>query len=254
MSGQEPGAGVPSVPLLLRGRRVIVTGAAGGIGAAVLKLFAAAGAQVQGWDQVASDGVAVCDVTDEAAVADAFEAASLDGPVTDVVHAAGVTILGPIAAMSVDEFRRVIDVNLVGSFVVARETARRLASGGSLVLVSSQAGLKNGAFWGAYGASKGGMLRLADALVEELAPRGIRVNSICPGGVETAMTDAAIEALARLKGGTAAEVRARYLSAIPMARFAAPEEVAKAALALCSDLGSYVNGAILAVDGGELSR
>jgi NAD(P)-dependent dehydrogenase (short-subunit alcohol dehydrogenase family) len=242
------------MPLLLDRRRVVVTGAAGGIGAAVVQLFAAAGANVTGWDQVASDAIAACDVTDEAAVAHAFHAASEGGPITDVIHAAGVTALGPVSEMSVDEFRRVVEVNLIGTFVVARESARRLPSGGNLVLVSSQAGLKNGAFWGAYGASKGGMLRLADALVEELAPRGIRVNSICPGGVETAMTEAAIEALARLQGSTAAEVRGRYLKAIPMGRFATPDEVAKAALALCSDLGSYVNGAILAVDGGELSR
>ena len=253
MSGGSTAAAA-RVPALLAGRNALVTGAAGGIGAAVVKLFVAAGARTLGCDRVAADGVLACDVTDEAAVAAAFEAAARPAPLTDVVHAAGVTSLGAVADMSVAEFRRVVDVNLVGTFVVAREAARRLSAGGNLVLVSSQAGLRNGALWGAYGASKGGMLRLADALVEELAPRGIRVNSICPGNVETPMSHAALEALARLEGKPAADIRDHYLNAIPLRRFASPDEVAKAALALCSDLASYVAGAALAVDGGELSR
>src|SRR3712207_6274047 len=113
MSEAEAGtAGAARVPSLLEGRNVLVTGAAGGIGAAVVRLFSEAGARTLGCDRVAADGVLACDVTDEAAVAVAFEAASRAAPLTDVVHAAGVTTLGSVAETSVGEFRRVIDVNL----------------------------------------------------------------------------------------------------------------------------------------------
>jgi NAD(P)-dependent dehydrogenase (short-subunit alcohol dehydrogenase family) len=239
---------------LLTGRRAIVTGAAGGIGAAIAESFEQAGASVVRWDIGSSDRVCACDVTDEKAVAAAFVRAGEAGSVSDVIHAAGVAATGPVAETSVDAFRRVIEINLTGTFIVSREAARRLPRGGNLVLIASQAGLKGGAMWGAYSASKGGVLRLADCLAEELAERGIRVNSISPGNVDTAMMSTAMSEAAKRSGEHIDDVRARYERAIPMRRFARPEEIGRAAVALCSGLLSYVNGANLVVDGGELSR
>lgn len=247
---------IPAPPghALLAGRRAVVTGAAGGIGAAIARAFEEAGASVSRWDVAEGPGILRCDVTDEAQVRAAFDLVEAEGPVDDVVHAAGILSVGPVADLSVEAFRRVLDVNLVGAFVVAREAAARLRRGGNLVLVASQAGLKGGAFWGAYSASKGGLLRLADCLTEELAPLGIRVNAISPGTVDTPMVEGAIAQLARLKGCTAGEIENAYRKAIPAGRFARPEEIGRAAVSLCSGLMSYANGANIVLDGGEMSR
>ncbi|MBS3649384.1 SDR family oxidoreductase [Pseudaminobacter sp. 19-2017] len=251
MRAPSTGRGLPP---LLAGRRAVVTGAARGIGKAVADAFEAAGAQVVRLDIAASGPVRGCDVTDEGSVSRAFEEASAAGPIDDIVHAAGVATIGAVADMSVAEFRRVLDVNLTGAFLVAREAARRLPRGGNLVFVASQAGLKGGALWGAYSASKGGLLRLADCLTEELAPKGVRVNAISPGTVDTEMVSKAIADLATETGTDAEAIRTRYQAGIPMGRFARPEEVADVTVAMCSGLFSYVNGSNIVIDGGELSR
>ncbi len=128
-----------------------------------------------------------------------------------------------------------------------------MTSGGSITLISSQAGLRGGASWSAYSASKAGVNRLAESLAQELAPRGIRVNTVCPGNVETPMADEAIRRLAAGSAISRAEIRARYQRGIPMGRFARPEEVASVCVFLASSLASYVTGASIVVDGGELS-
>ncbi len=242
------------LPPLLAGRRAIVTGAAGGIGRAVADAFQEAGATVVRLDIKSSGELRGCDVADEASVARAFEAAAAAGPIDDVIHVAAVAAIAALSEMSVAEFRRVIDVNLTGSFLVAREAARRLRRGGNLLLFASQYGLKGWPLWGAYCASKAGVLRLADSLVGELAPQGIRVNTISPGTVDTEMVSATTAEVARQSVSDAAGIRARYEAAIPMGRYARPEEMANVAVMLCSGLCSYVNGSNILVDGGELSR
>ncbi len=239
---------------VLAGRRALVTGAASGIGAAVADTFETAGATVIRCDIKASRTVLACDVSNESSVDTMFADIARQGAIDDVVHAAGIVELGSIAETSLARFRHVIDVNLIGTFLVARAAGRYLRAGGNLVLVASQAGLKGGAMWGAYSASKGGVLRLADCLVGELAAQGVRVNSISPGNVQTAMMTAALDELARRKGTTAEALRHDYEQEIPLRRFASAEEVARAALALCSPLLSYANGINLVLDGGELSR
>jgi NAD(P)-dependent dehydrogenase (short-subunit alcohol dehydrogenase family) len=136
---------------------------------------------------------------------------------------------------------------------VAQAAARGQVAGGAITLIASQAGLRGGALWSAYAASKGGVVRLAESLAQELAPEGIRVNAVCPGNVDTAMGDSAIAEVARSTGASAEEVRARYLNGIPLGRFAAAGEVASVCVFLASPLASYVTGAALVVDGGELS-
>src|SRR5437773_1487302 len=171
----------------LAGRVVLVTGAAGAIGRAAVAAFTAAGACCQAADLVPGEDTLACDVTDEASVAASIEAALSLGPLTDVVHAAGVVSVGPVAELTAAELRAVLEVNLAGSFLVAGAAARAMTGGGSITLVSSQAGLRGGANWSAYSASKAGVNRLAESLAQELAPRGIRVNAVCPGNVETPM-------------------------------------------------------------------
>ncbi|HTN97378.1 MAG TPA: SDR family NAD(P)-dependent oxidoreductase [Nordella sp.] len=242
------------LPPLLAGRRAIVTGAARGIGKAIAEAFEAAGATVIRLDIAPSETVTRCDVADEKSVARAFAEAAAQGRIDDVVHAAGIAVIAAVADMSAADFRRVVDVNLTGAFLVAREAAHHLGRGGNLVFVASQAGLKGGRLWGAYSASKGGLLRLADSLVEELAPQGVRVNAISPGSVDTEMVTTAMAGLARQSGSDVEAIRARYEAAIPMGRFALPEEIASTVVALCSGLLSYVNGSNIVIDGGELSR
>jgi len=251
---QLEGSSQFQMPPLLAGRRAVVTGAARGIGKAIADAFDQAGATVVRLDISSSDSVRGCDIADENSVKRVFAEVATQGTIDDVVHAAAIGAVAPLADMSVAEFRRVLEVNLTGTFLVAREASRHLRRGGNLVLVASQYGLKGWPLWGAYCASKAGVLRLADTLVGELAPQGIRVNTISPGSVDTEMVAATTANIARQSGADAATIRASYEEAIPMGRFAQPQEIASVAVALCSGLCSYVNGSNIVVDGGELSR
>ena len=130
------------LPRLLAGRRAVVTGSARGIGKAIADAFDEAGATVVRFDINASGAVRGCDVADEDSVVRAFNDVAADGPIDDVVHAAAIGAVAPLAEMSAAQFRRVLDVNLTGTFLVAREAARHLRRGGNLVLIASQYGLK----------------------------------------------------------------------------------------------------------------
>ena len=178
---------------MLAGRHAIVTGAASGIGAAAARALDEAGASVTKLDVSAGEGIIACDVTDERAVESAFADAT---PFTDVLHAAGIMSTGEVSTLALSDFRRVIDVNLIGSFLVARASARRIADRGTITLVASQAGRKGGAGWSAYCASKFGLIGLVESLAQELAARGVRVNAVCPGTIDTPMTRLAINQLA----------------------------------------------------------
>ena len=239
---------------LLDERCVVVTGAARGIGAAIADACERASAQVFRLDATPGEHIIDCDVSDEDSVKRAFDRVSADRHIDDVIHAAGIATIGRVDETTVAEFQRVIDVNLVGSFIVAREAARRLSTGGHLIFIASQAGLKGGGLWGAYSASKGGVLRLADCLVEELGDNGVRVNSISPGSVETEMSRSAMSEIARRSGTSVDTTKQRYIAQVPLGRLAEAEEVGRAVVAVCSGLLTYMNGANLVLDGGELSR
>ena len=235
---------------LLSGRRALVTGAAGGIGAGVVAAFREHGAEVVATDLANRAGFERCDVTDEASVQAAFESA---GPIDDVVHAAGVVLISPVKQTTLAEFRKVLEANLVGAFIVGREAARRVRPGGTITFVASQAGRHGGSGWAAYSASKFGVIGLAESLAQELAPGSIRVNAICPGTVETAMTRAAIASLASERDSSPSEVAGAYRQGIPLGRFATPAEIAGVCVFLASPLAAYVAGATIVIDGAELS-
>lgn len=232
----------------LEGRRIVLTGAASGIGRSTAALFAAHGAALTlldrnaaGLNSIAADTHANShdvDVTDEQSVTRAIQqGAEAMGGIDGVVNVAGVHLYGSVNDISTTDFRRVVDVNLVATYTVVRGCLPFLAesSSASIVNVSSGAGLlSNGPNVTAYAASKGAVVSLTRALAAELAP-AIRVNSVCPGLVDTPMA-----------AGSGANVNSYALR-----RMAQPAEISQAILFLISSESSYVTGSALAVDGGR---
>jgi 3alpha(or 20beta)-hydroxysteroid dehydrogenase len=232
-------------------RRVaVVSGAAQGIGAAIVRTFAAEGAAVVAGDVNEAGVTALAselgdrvrgirlDVTSErdwaAAVAAAEEAF---GPLSALVNNAGVVDFGSVEAMSPEAFRRVVDVNLTGTFLGMRAAipAIRAAGGGTIVNISSAAAMVNNPAMGAYSASKWAVRGLTKTTALEVARDGIRVNSVHPGPIETPMTSVAPPG---------------YTAGQPIDRFGTADEVARTVLFLSSDDSSYTTGAEILVDGG----
>ena len=244
----------------LQGRKVIITGASSGVGKATAELFVAEGAQVgliarrEEAIRVLAGGLgdgahaAAADIADDAAVAAAVDAlAAAMGGVDGVVHAAGMDGPAPLEDLTPEVWRRQIDVNLSGSFYVAREAALRMKKAGqkdgSIVLLGSELSMIGMGWFVHYCASKFGVVGLTKALAHELAP-DIRVNCICPGPIDTPMMDAELEwfpdPVAARKGA---------IERVPLKRFAQPGEVARAALFFTAD-ASFATGSIFSLDGG----
>jgi NAD(P)-dependent dehydrogenase (short-subunit alcohol dehydrogenase family) len=194
------------------------------------------------------------DVTDEVAVdAVVEEAEARLGPVTAVVASAGIVHAAPFTELRRADWDRVFAVNLTGTLLVFQAVARRLiarALPGSLVAIASVAGRGGRPMEAHYAASKAGVISLVRSASQALAPSGIRVNAVCPGVVDTAMTRSLHEARARETGVTAEDSRAAMVQRIPLRRVASPEEVADAAAWLVSDAAGYITGQSINVDGG----
>jgi meso-butanediol dehydrogenase/(S,S)-butanediol dehydrogenase/diacetyl reductase len=172
------------------------------------------------------------------------EVVAIHGRVCTVVSCAGILRIGLVTTMPESDWHDVIAVNLTGAFLVARHSMRWLADGGgSFVAISSDAGTQGASGYAAYCASKHGLVGLIRCLALDYGPNGVRSNAICPSFVQTPMADAAF-------AGTTAHQRAYYENLVPLGRFAQPEEIASMAALLSSGEASYVNGAIVAVDGG----
>ena len=234
----------------LQGRRVLVTGATGGIGSAIVHQLQESGADVFATDLTGPEGVFRGDVSSEGDVAAAFREAAAGGTVTDVIHAAGICLTSPVAQLELEDWRRVLDVNLTGAFLVGREAARALPDGGNLVFIASVAGLTGDPFFGAYCASKFGVVALTQVLARELGHRQIRVNAVCPGGVRTAMSAETIRGDAERLGRKEDDLRSLYESDSFLNRWADPGEVADACLFLLSSASSYISGHNLVLNGG----
>jgi NAD(P)-dependent dehydrogenase (short-subunit alcohol dehydrogenase family) len=242
-------------------RVVVVTGAARGLGAEIVRAFARAGARVAALDRDA-DALAraagdspeaaaalrlAVDVTDHDAVDHALDriVEALGAPHVLVANA-GIGIRGPALDVPPTDFERVVDVNLNGLFFCNRLSARRIQAGGAIVNLASVMGLSGGIFPNAaYQASKGAVVNLTRALALEWASRGLRVNAVAPNYVDTPLTEAIFSDPAKL---------AQVMAHTPMGRLPTPDDVAQAVLFLASDAAASITGHVLAVDGGYLAR
>ncbi len=237
-------------------KSVLVTGGASGIGLEIARLLNDRGWRVYLVDRNA-DALAdacraipidpaqaiACSVTDETEVASAIETAAARAPLRAVINSAGIAIDRPAVETSVDDFRRILDVNLTGTFIVCREAARHwlaTATPGAIVNISSVSGLVGNKGRAAYGASKGAVNLLTYILATELGQDGIRVNAIAPGAIDTPLSRAV----------HTDDVRAQWHERIPQRRYGSSGEIAASAAFLISEEASYINGQVLAVDGG----
>ena len=241
---------------LLDGRRALVTGGASGIGRAACRRFAAEGAQVavldidvEGAKQVAAevDGLAYpVDVRDPANVQSAVDAAAAAlGGLDTVFNNAGVGSMSALHEYAIEEFDRVVSVNLHGVWHVLRAAVPHLiaAGGGRIVNTSSISGLRPSAGEAPYAAAKLGVVALTATAALEYAAQGITVNAVAPGMIRSAMT----EPLLALPGW-----EQRQIDRTPLARIGEPEDVADVVTFLCSDLARFVTGQVVTVDGGMM--
>jgi NAD(P)-dependent dehydrogenase (short-subunit alcohol dehydrogenase family) len=227
-------------------RTVLVTGGNRGIGLAIAQAFAKQGDRVAVTHRGsgAPEGLfgVRCDITDAAQVDAAFTAVENEfGPVEVLVANAGITDDTLLLRMSEEQFDRVIDTNLAGSFRVAKRASGKMlrAKWGRMIFISSVVGLYGGPGQVNYAASKAGLVGIARSITRELGSRNITANVVAPGFIETDMTHALSEAR-----------QAEIIKAVPAGRLAAPEEVAAAVVFLASDPAAYINGAVIPVDGG----
>jgi NAD(P)-dependent dehydrogenase (short-subunit alcohol dehydrogenase family) len=255
---------MPDATLALEGKAAIVTGGGSGIGLACArhllrdgaivtiagrsedKLRHAAATLASDVPQGAAVRVAACDVTDEAAVAAAVQVAAVSGRLDIAIANAGGGAAGPIVGMSLDEWRYAIDVNLAGTFLTIKHSARAMAAGGgAIVAMSSIAGVLTHRFMSAYCASKAGVEMLVRCAADELGGLGIRVNAVRPGLVPT-----------DLAAPLAADdvVVADYLDQMPLGRLGTTDDIASAVRWLAGPESSWVTGQCVAIDGGHTLR
>lgn len=243
----------------LAGRTAVVTGGGSGVGAAIARALAEAGADV--WISGRSEAPlarlseasglrhVVADVTDEASVRHLFETV---GPADIVVASAGAATSAPVRRTTLAAWHEMLAVNLTGTFLTFREALARMPAGrGRLVAIASVASLRGDAYVAAYTAAKHGVLGLVRSLAKETAKDGITVNALCPGYIDTPMTDRTIANIAARTGMSAADARARLERANPTGRLVRPHEVAGAVLWLASDAAAMVTGQGIAISGGE---
>jgi NAD(P)-dependent dehydrogenase (short-subunit alcohol dehydrogenase family) len=248
---------------LLDGKTAVVTGGASGIGRAIVEAYAEEGANVVVADiqatprdgetpthQLAADEYGVdatfaeCDVTDTDSLVAAVEAADAFGGVDIMVNNAGILRQKDFVDVTEKEYEQLMDINVKGVFFGAQAAAKKMleaGDGGSIINMSSVAGLRGTATFSLYHTSKGAVRLLTYSLADELGPEGIRVNAIHPGVTETAMTKDDVPMATQ-----------EYAEATPLKRLGQPEDIAGAAIYLASDdLAGYVNGESLVVDGGQ---
>jgi NAD(P)-dependent dehydrogenase (short-subunit alcohol dehydrogenase family) len=234
----------------MEGKVAVVTGAASGIGAATAARLRTEGATVVGWDLDGAD-VAV-DVRDEDAIAAGVaDVVAAHGRLDAVVHAAGVAGGGPVHLVPAEEWDRVVDINLKGTFLVGKYAVAAMlaqdpvdAERGSIVNIASVEGLAGTEGGSTYNAAKGGVVILTKNMAIDYGRAGIRVNAVCPGFIDTPMLQGvfAMDGM----GGVLADITAAH----QLGRLGRAEEIAAAALFLCSSDASFVTGVALPVDGG----
>ncbi len=245
---------------------VFITGGGTGIGLATARALAPTGAR---FTLAGRDGARVqsaaeefehahgvsCDVADENSVAAAFTAArDRYGSIDILVNNAGITPSAPLHSMDLATWNQVLAINLTGAFLCSRAALADMYAKkwGRIVNVASIAGLKGGPYISAYCASKHGMIGMTRALAHEAAKRGVTVNAICPGYVETDIVAKAAENISSKTKLSEDEARAMLYAGNPQARLITADEVASAIAWLCSDGAAATNGAAIPMSGGEI--
>ena len=241
----------------LPGRRVVVTGGASGIGAAIVARFLEEGSRVAVIDRDAESGralarrhpslagVLTADVSDHSAVVAAFrELDRLFGGLDVAINNAGISIRHDFLDITPEDWRKVVGVDLDGVFYVAQEAARRMlaAGGGVIINMGSTSGMNGYPRYADYNAAKAGVIELTRTMAIELAPK-VRVIAVCPGYVWTPMQEAEYTP----------EMKAAVDAKIPLRRHATPEEIAALYAFLASDEAPYITGHPVIIDGGEIA-
>lgn len=246
--------------MTLEGRSVLITGGGTGVGAALAVAFADAGASVvvsgrreKPLEEVAAKSSAIraipADVTDEGSVSSLFDAA---GPVDIVIANAGAAESAPIGKTTLAAWNRMIEVNLTGTFLTLRAGLGRMQGWGRLISVASTAGLKGYPYVAPYTAAKHGVVGLTRAIAQEVASRDITANALCPGFLDTEMTDRSIANIMDKTGLDREAAHASLARNNPQKRLIRPGEVAAAALWLCGPESDGINGQAIAIAGGEV--
>jgi 3-oxoacyl-[acyl-carrier protein] reductase len=241
--------------MILDGKKALITGASRGIGRAIAEKFLAEGAEVWGLstkepgnlaERIAGAGGKLhwihADLARTAEVEAVIEGALKESGGFDIlVNNAGITRDNLSFWMSLEDWQQVLDVNLTAAFLIARTVGRNMIRKrqGSIINMSSVAGIHGNGGQANYAASKAGLIGLTKSLAREIASRGVRVNAIAPGFIGSDMT-----------GAMAEEAKEKMLEIIPLKREGTPEDIAEAALFLASGASSYITGQVLAVDGG----
>lgn len=247
--------------MMLKGAHVVVTGGGTGVGAATARTLADAGARVTTMGRreapLAAQGLPyqTCDVTNADAVDGAFSRARADqGPVSAVIANAGAARSVPFEKMTAEDLTAMTNVNLTGVFNVWKAALpdMKTAGSGRLIAIASTAGLKGYPYVSGYCAAKHGVIGLTRALALELAGLGVTVNAICPGFIETPMLDRSIANVIEKTGMSADDAAKSLIKGNPQRRFIQTDEVAGAALWLCSEAARSVNGHTLSLSGGEI--
>ena len=243
--------------MTLQGKRVLITGGGSGLGADLARGFAAAGAEVvitgrraDALARVAQNGIRAvqADVTDEASVAAMFAAA---GPCDIVIANAGAADSAPMSRTTLAQWNAMIAVNLTGVFLTLRDGLNQMPGWGRLIAVSSTAGLRGFPKIVPYTAAKHGVVGLTRSLALEIARREITVNALCPGYLDTEMTDHSVAVIMEKTDRTEAEARATLAAMSPQNRLIQPSEVTAAALWLCAPGSEGINGQTIEINGGK---
>lgn len=246
--------------MILLGKRVLITGGGSGAGENLALGFAAGGAEVviagrrlDALQAVAAKAGGIRavqgDVTDEASVKRMFAEA---GAVDIVIANAGAADSSVMAKTSLDQWNAMLAVNLTGVFLTFREGLNQFTGWGRLIAVASTAGLKGYAKVAPYAAAKHGVIGMCRSLALEVARRPVTVNAICPGFLDTPMTDHSVQVIAEKTGKTLAEARAALEGLNPQNRLFQPSEVTAAALFLAGAGSEGINGQCITIAGGEL--